>query len=88
MKKDMKLLLGVQHRATSIVPGFSKISYDKRLKRMDLHSLVYKVRGDAIQTFKYLNGIYKVDCNNMLPRHKDTGISTRVHTLKLRKDHA
>jgi hypothetical protein len=40
-----------------------------------------RVRGDAIETFKYLHGIYKVDHNDILPRHTDTGISTRGHTL-------
>jgi len=82
----MKLLEGVQHRATRMVSGFSNISYEERLKRSDLHSLAYRrVRGDAIETFKYLNGIYKVDCNDILPRHRNTGISTRGHILKLQK---
>ena len=36
LKKDMKLLEGVQHRATQMVPGFSKLSYEERLKLMDL----------------------------------------------------
>jgi len=53
---------------------------------MDLHSLAYRrVRGDVIETFKFLTGIYKVDYNDILPRHTDTGISTRGYTLKLQK---
>jgi ribonucleases P/MRP protein subunit RPP40 len=61
MKKDVKLLEGVQHRATRMVPGFRKISYEERMESMHLHYLAYRrVRGDAIETFKYLNGNYKV----------------------------
>ena len=86
LKKDMKLLEDVQHRATRMVPGLSMISYEERLKLMDLHSLAYRrVKGDVIEAYKYLNGIYKVDCNDILPKHIDTGIHTRGHSLKLRK---
>ena len=28
------------------------------------------IRGDMIEMFKNINGIYKVDCSNMLPRHE------------------
>ena len=31
LKKDIELLERVQHRATRIVPGFSKFSYEERL---------------------------------------------------------
>ena len=35
LKKDMQLLEGVQHRATRMVPGLSKLNYERRLKLMD-----------------------------------------------------
>ena len=37
LKKDMQLLEGVQHRATRMVPGLSKLNYEQRLKLMDLY---------------------------------------------------
>ena len=49
-------------------------------------TLVYKrYRGDAIEAFKYLKGIYSVDCSSMLPLHEDNGMRTRGHSLKLMK---
>ena len=50
---------------------------------MDLPSLYYRrERGDAIETYKYLHGLYSVD-NSFLPR--DEGYITRGHPLKLKK---
>lgn len=85
-KKDSELLEQVQHRATRMVPGLSKLSYEDRLKKMDLPSLTYRrLRGDAIETYKYLHDIYKVDCSSMLPLHKSDSLKTRGHSLKLLK---
>jgi ribonuclease P/MRP protein subunit RPP40 len=86
LRKDIQLLEGVQHRATRMVPGLSKLTYEERLKVMGLPSLAYRrVRGDAIEAYKYLHGIYKVDCTDIMPLHKDTGFDTRGHCLKLQK---
>ena len=54
-KKDMNLLENVQHRATRMIPGFRNLSYEERLRRLDLPTLTYRrFRGDAIETYKYL----------------------------------
>ena len=50
-KKDMNLLENVQHRATRMIPGFRNLSYEERLRRLDLSTLTYRrFRGDAIET--------------------------------------
>jgi len=57
-KKDLELLEGVQRRATKMLPGLHNLSYEERLRRIDLPSLLYRrLRGDVIETYKYLHGI-------------------------------
>jgi len=62
LKKDIELLERVQHRATKMVPGLRHLTYEERLRKIDLPTLVYRrARGFAIDTYKYLNGNYMVD---------------------------
>jgi hypothetical protein len=88
LQKDIDLIESVQHRATRMVPGFAKLEYAERLQRMNLPTLAYRRnRGDAIELFKYLHGIYKVDCTQLLPL-RDTDnrrMRTRGHSLMLQK---
>jgi len=79
LKKDIEMLEGVQHRATKMVPGLAKFSYEERLRRMDLPTLVYRrARGDVIEVFKYMNKIYKVNGPELLPLHETkSGVRTR-----------
>lgn len=85
-KKEIDLLESVQHRATRMVPGFWKIDYQDRLRKMRLPSLVFRrLRGDAIEVYKHLHGIYKVESGDILPRDKREGMVTRGHSLKLKK---
>jgi hypothetical protein len=87
LKKDLSLLEGVQHRATKMVPGLAELPYEERLRCMSLPSLVYRrLRGDAIEAYKYLRGIYNVDSQDILPRHVSSGVvRTRGHCLKIQK---
>ncbi len=86
LKRDIELLERVQHRATKMVPGLAKLSYEERLKRMDLPTLVFRrARGDAIEAYKYLHGKYCVDSEALLPKHDSTGPRTRGNGLKLQK---
>jgi len=41
-----------------MVPGLAKIPYEEILRKMDLPSLAYgRIRGDAIEVYKYLHKI-------------------------------
>ena len=76
----------VQHRATRMIPGLAKLDYKARLEKMDLPSLTFRrKRGDAIETYKYLHGVYTVDSSCMLQLHTTEGAATRGHRLKLHK---
>ena len=58
-------------------------AYPDRLKALSLPSLYYrKARGDMIECFKYISGMYKVS-TNFIPL--DSNSSTRGHSKKLKK---
>ena len=56
LKKYITVLENVQRRATKLVDGFHHMSYSKRLKKLNLPSLVYRrARGDMIEIFKHFH---------------------------------
>ena len=72
-----------------MIPALRNLPYEDRLWKMDLPSLAYqRLRGDAIETYKYLHGIglYDVDSSALLPLADESeGVTTRGHNLKLLK---
>ena len=84
----MMLLEGVQHRATRMVPGLAKLIYEERPKKLGIPSLsLRRFRGDMIEVYKYLHGLYSIDCSDILPLHRNEGVVTRWHLiLSLRKE--
>ena len=88
-RKDIELLESVQHRATRLINELRKLPYEERLRLMDLPTLAYRrLRGDAIETYKFLHGMYSVNRSQLLPLVEETGTYvtvTRGHSLKLQK---
>jgi len=85
---NIELLESVQRRATQLVPGFWKIENEDRLKKMKLPYLTFRrLRGDTIEVYKHLHGIYQyqVDSTKLLLLDTREGITTRGHSLKLQK---
>ena len=82
-RKDCELLERVQRRATKMVPSIKELSYEDRLKALNLPSLYYRrARGDMIELYKHMNGIYTVQCN-YIKLEPDT--TTRGHNYKIKK---
>ena len=78
------MLEGVQRRATKLIIGLKELPYVDRLKRLKLPSLQYRrTRGDVIEVYKFVHGIYTVDQLPVAIDHNPK--STRGNSLRLKK---
>jgi hypothetical protein len=83
LQKDIDLIKGVQRRATKLVVGTKRMSYEERLKSPDMTTLETKrISGDLIEVFKILKGIEDVKEEQFFTRENGC---TRGHELKLFK---
>lgn len=79
-------LEGVQRRATKMIPGSKNLEYGTRLKWLNLQSLENRrKRGDLIETYKYLNGLYSTE-RNFFELNKNS--ITRGHHLKIKHQYS
>jgi len=79
-KRYRDMIKRVQHRAIRLVPGFSELPYEERLKRMKLTTLKQRrQREDMIKVFKYMNKKYNVDDLELLPRYTAVYADKRPH---------
>ena len=83
--KYIDMLESVQRRATKQLPGFAKLSYPDRLKKLNLPTLSYRrVRGDLIEVFKILSQQnYDTDIADFLPLNQSSTTNLRGHSKKL-----
>lgn len=83
--KDFEMVENVQRRATRLVPELKGLSYEERLRKLNLPTLSYRrARGDMIETYKILTGKYDRGCTQDILKLRETNIS-RGHSLKLFK---
>jgi len=83
-QKDKSLIERVQHRFTRMIPGFSKLPYCERLKRLGLWSLEERRnRADLIEVFKMVKGLSGIPMESMF--EFSTTKHLRGHELKLNK---
>jgi len=76
-------LENAQRLATKLAPALRDLSYVERITDLDLPSLYYRrARGDMIETYKHMSGIYAVDAEYIKP---DTSF-TRDHSFRLKKE--
>ena len=82
-KKDITALENVQRRATKLLPGFKDLTYQERLRKLELPTLAYRRhRGDMIETYKILSGHYDEEvCSNLFSM-RDQSI-TRGNSKKI-----
>ena len=60
-KKDIKLIEGIQRRATELITGMQGVSYNDRLKQLGLIKLGRRMSSDLVETFKIVNGKYDIN---------------------------
>ncbi|KAK4817897.1 hypothetical protein QYF61_002281, partial [Mycteria americana] len=81
----MDVLGGVQQRATKMMKGLERLSYNKeRLRELGLFSLDKVLRGDFISVYKYLKGEYKKDGARLFSVVCNDGKKGDGHKLKHR----
>lgn len=85
LKKHIQSIENVQRRATKLVPGLKDLTYEDRLKALNLPTLAYRrMRGDAIEMYKILTGKYDQDVSNFINLNNQQ--ITRGHHLKIKKE--
>ena len=84
-KKHIESIENVQRRATKMLPGLSNMSYEERLRKLKLPSLRYRrMRGDMIEVFKIISGIYDTRATSGLLELNNS--TTRGNSKKLIKN--
>ena len=85
LKKHITNIENVQRRFTKCIIGQRNLSYEERLRSLNLPSLEYRrLRGDMIETYKILHNVYDSKTTKNLLTKADSKI-TRGHDLKLIK---
>ena len=85
LKKHQQIIENVQRRSTKLIPGFKTLSYEERLQKLKLPTLKYRrLRGDMIEVYKILHGVYDERVTSELFNIKDQA-RTRGHSLRLTK---
>ena len=85
---DISLIENVQRRATKLIPEVAHLSYDERIKALDLFRLAdRRRRGDMITVFKLMNNLMHVDTKlfTLMSEIKGThNMSTRRTNQKIK----
>ena len=94
LQKHIDMVENVQRRATKLVPGLRDMSYEERLRTLDLPSLAYRrLRGDMVEVFKIMNKKYNSQLaqeiftvNRRGTRHNDQNVQVKFAHLNIRKN--
>ena len=86
LKKHKLMIENVQRRATKQLQGFKDLSYEDRLKELNLPTLTYRRhRGDMIEMFKILTKKYDEKVCDFVPLANTSTYNIRGHKYKVEK---
>ena len=83
LKKNITAIENVQRRGTKLIDGFFNLTYDERLRRLNLPTLQYRrERSDMIEIYKHFDGY---DPRTISPNFVRNPRSSRQHDYQLRR---
>ncbi len=65
-RKDIDSLEAVQRRMTKMIQGLRGLPYEDMIKRLNLHSLEIRMRGNMMEVFKWVKRINEGGISNVL----------------------
>ena len=84
--EDIKAVERVQRRVTKMLPRLKEMTYEDRLRELNLPSLTHRRRrGDMIFAYKIVTGKMNMNKDDFF---KISHLTTRGHPLKIYKQHA
>ena len=85
VKKHVKKLERIQRLGTRMIPGYKEMSYEERLRKLDLPTLEERrERGDMITMYKIVNRFDMLDREDLIKMSSSTQL--RGHPKKIHKD--
>ena len=82
--KDIDAIERVQRKATRLISGRARLSYEEQLKETGLYTLERRrLRGDMIEMFKIMKSKDKISADELFNRVDSD--RTRGHSLRLKK---
>jgi len=83
LKGDIEHLEKVQRRATKLISGYSRLSYEPTQEAQSNYTLrTRRLRGDLIETYKIITGKENIKSENIFSLYSN-GPDSRGHCLKL-----
>ena len=70
-RKDVDAIERVQHRATRLILGLARLSYEEHLKERRFYSRERRwLRGDVIEMFKIMKGRDKISADEFIQQSR------------------
>lgn len=89
LQKDILLIEKVQRRATRLISEFVGLSYEERLKKLNITTMeTRRIRADLIQVFKIVKGLDKVEQKSFFTINMNSlrGSNVKFYKTRFRTD--